>query len=71
MKVIDKLKLNKFIPVSVPRNKDLYSRVGGRIPQLGTSGFVSDIGKSKLELLSHADKQLSEEMLSLEQARNK
>ena len=61
MKVIDKLQLNKFVNVSVPRNKDLYARVGGRIPQMGTSGFVSELGKDKLQILSDADEALNAE----------
>lgn len=62
MYVIEKLKLNKFLPVSVPRNKDLYARVGGRIPSLGTTGFTSEMGKSKLDLLSDSERALEAEM---------
>lgn len=61
MKVIDALKLNKFKQVSVPRNKDLYARVGGRIPSLGTTGFVSEYGKNKMDVLSDADAAISAE----------
>lgn len=52
MKVVDSLKLNKFKPVSVPRNRDLFARVGGRIPNLGTGGFTAEYGKDKLQLLA-------------------
>lgn len=55
MIVIDKLQLNKFKIVSVPRNKDLYARVGGRVPSQGTSGFVSELGKDKFEILADSE----------------
>lgn len=63
MKVKEKLKLNKFKPVSVPRNRDLYARVGGRIPQLGTGGFISEFGKSKMDLLQESEVALEAQML--------
>lgn len=69
MKVIDALKLNSFLPVSVPRNKDLYARVGGRIPSLGTTGFTAEIGKNKLDILADSEKALIEEMESAEKSR--
>lgn len=55
MIVIEKLRLNKHKIVSVPRNKDLYARVGGRIPSQGTSGFVSELGKDKLDVLADSE----------------
>lgn len=61
MKVIDALKINKYKNVSVPRNKDLYARVGGRIPSQGTRGFVSDYGKDKMTVLAEADSALMAE----------
>lgn len=63
MKVIEKLKLNKFKSVSVPRNRDLYARVGGRVPQLGTGGFTSELGKSKMDILSDSEAALEAQML--------
>lgn len=63
MKVIEKLKLNKYKPVSVPRNRDLYARVGGRVPQLGTGGFTSELGKSKMDILSDSEAALEAQML--------
>lgn len=63
MKVVDKLKLNKFVPVSVPKNRDLFSRVGGRVPSLGTGGFTAEIGKSKLDLLASDEEALTSQML--------
>lgn len=62
MKVVDALKLNKHVVVSVPRNKDLYSRVGGRVPQLGTGGFKAEISKSKLDMIADSESALIEEM---------
>ena len=62
MKVCEKLKLNKFQPVSVPRNKDLYARVGGRVPSLGTSGFTAELSKSKLDIINDSESALLEEM---------
>lgn len=61
MIVIDDLQLNKFKVVSVPRNKDLYARVGGRIPTQGTTGFVSELGKDKLEVLADSEAAIMEE----------
>lgn len=63
MKVIDKLKLNKFVAVSVPRNRDLYERVGGRVPQLSTGGFTASFGEDKFSQLQNADDSLTKEML--------
>lgn len=62
MYVEEKLKLNKFVPVSVPRNKDLYARVGGRVPSQGTRGFTSELGKSKLDILADSEAALIDEM---------
>ena len=55
MIVIEKLQLNKHKVVSVPRNRDLYERVGGRIPSQGTTGFVSELGKDKMQILSDSE----------------
>lgn len=63
MKVIKSLKLNKFQPVSIPRNRDLYARVGGRVPSLGTGGFTSEIGKQKFDLLADSEAALEADML--------
>lgn len=63
MKVIDKLKLNKFVPVSIPKNSDLYARVGGRIPSLGTGGFTAEYGKDKMQLLADSESVLEAQML--------
>lgn len=52
MYVVESLRLNKFVEVSIPRNRDLYARVGGRIPSMGTSGFVSELGQNKLDILA-------------------
>lgn len=69
MKVVEKLKLNKFQPVSVPRNRDLFERVGGRVPPVSAKGFVSEYGKSKLDLLADSERSLIEEMESAENSR--
>lgn len=61
MIVIDDLQLNKFKVVSVPRNKDLYARVGGRIPTQGTTGFVSELGKDKFEVLADSEAAIMQE----------
>ena len=63
MFVIEKLRLNKFAPVSIPKNRDLYSRVGGRIPSLGTGGFTSEYGKDKMQLLADSEAALEAQML--------
>lgn len=61
MIVIDKLQLNKFKIVSVPRNKDLYARVGGRVPSQGTTGFVSEMGKDKFDILADSEAAIMQE----------
>lgn len=63
MKVVKSLKLNKFQPVSIPRNRDLYARIGGRVPSLGTGGFTSEIGKQKFDLLADSEAALEAQML--------
>lgn len=63
MKVIDSLKLNKFKNVSVPRNRDLYARVGGRVPGINNEGFTSEYGKDKLQLLADSESALTQEMI--------
>lgn len=63
MFVIEKLRLNKFAPVSIPKNRDLYARVGGRIPSLGTGGFTAEYGKDKMQLLADSESALEAQML--------
>lgn len=63
MYVIEKLRLNKFAPVSIPKNRDLYERVGGRIPSLGTGGFTAEFGKDKMQLLADSEASLEAQML--------
>lgn len=63
MFVIEKLRLNKFAPVSIPKNRDLYARVGGRIPSLGTGGFTAEYGKDKMQLLADSEAALEAQML--------
>ena len=62
MKVVDSLKLNKHEAVSIPRNCDLYARVGGRIPSMGTTGFTAEIGKNKLDIVADSEANLVAEM---------
>lgn len=64
MIVIEKLKLNKHKVVSVPRNKDLYARVGGRVPSMGTSGFTSELGKDKMQILADSEEAIMNEYQS-------
>lgn len=61
MYVVEKLRLNKYVEVSVPRNKDLFERMGGRVPPLGTTGFTSELGKNKMEILSDSESALLDE----------
>lgn len=63
MKVVKSLKLNKFQPVSIPRNRDLYARIGGRVPSLGTGGFTSELGMQKFDLLADSEAALEADML--------
>ena len=63
MFVIEKLRLNKFAPVSIPKNRDLYARVGGRIPSLGTGGFTAEYGKDKMQLLADSEAAIEAQML--------
>lgn len=63
MFVIEKLKLNKHKVVSVPRNRDLYERVGGRVPNQGTTGFQSEYGKDKMQILADSEQAIMQEYL--------
>ena len=63
MFVNEKLKLNKFVPVSIPKNRDLYARIGGRVPTLGTGGFTAEIAKNKFDLLADSESALETQML--------
>lgn len=45
MIVVEKLKLNKFRAVSIPRNRNLFERVGGlKLPEMadGQTAFISN-----------------------------
>ena len=64
MKVIDELKkLNKYKCVSIPRNRDLYERVGGRIPPIGSGGFTAELGKNKLDIMASDVEYVEAQML--------
>lgn len=67
MKVIEEKKLNKFQPVSIPRNGDLFARYGRRTPREPKGGMVSEIGQNKLDVMANAMSMLDSE---LEKAKN-
>lgn len=48
-KVIDKLKLNKFMPVKVPSQRDLFNRLGERLPSSNVDGATAVFNMSKNE----------------------
>lgn len=56
--VIKKLKLNKFRVVSIPKNKDLFMRVGERpLPKM-EDGQVANYTNGGLEALDEMEAQL-------------
>lgn len=61
MIVIDKLKFNKFKQVSIPRNKDLFQRVGNRnLPEI-QDGQIATFSNGTMEELSNMESTLLNE----------
>ena len=61
MKVIKPLMLNKFRPVSIPRTKDLFDRIGRRPSHEISGGVTSELGKNKLQQLNDSYNEIMEE----------
>lgn len=68
MIVIERLKLNKFRPVSIPKNKDLFMRVGTRpIPDMAdgqvasfTNGVMDEMDSFEAQVIRDKDMPLAE-----------
>lgn len=68
MIVIERLKLNKFRPVSIPKNKDLFMRVGIRpIPDMVdaqvasfTNGVMDEMDSLEAQIIRDKDMPLAE-----------
>lgn len=52
MIVQEKKKLNKFKQVRIPRNKDLFARIGGRNIPMHQDGQVADFNTRTVDLVS-------------------
>lgn len=58
MIVVEKLKLNKFKQVTIPRNKDLFMRVGSRPVTDIQDGQVAHFTNGTMEELSVIESQV-------------
>lgn len=68
--VPEKMKLNKYKSCSLPRNKDLFTRVGPRVPQSNTSDVVdADYNSRKLDELGRTMNQVQYEQYASEMAK--
>lgn len=61
MRVIKPLRLNAFRPVSIPRTKDLFDRIGARPSREISGGVTSELGKNKLQQLNDTYIEIMEE----------
>lgn len=52
MIVQEKKKLNKFKQVRIPRNKDLFARIGGRDIPMHQDGQVADFNTRTVDIVS-------------------
>lgn len=67
--VPEKMKLNKYKSCSLPRNKDLFTRVGPRVPQSSSSDVVdADYNSRKLDELGRVMSQVQYEQYAAEMA---
>lgn len=72
----EKLKLNKFRLVSIPKNRDFFARLGGTRPSVPSGAFTGDdyipSGMRKIDQLSAAQKmELNNLRAEAAEARNK
>lgn len=68
--VPEKMKLNKYKSCSLPRNKDLFTRVGPRVPQSSSSDVVdADFNSRKLDELGRTLNQVQYEQYAAEMAK--
>lgn len=52
MIVLEKKKLNKFQQVRIPRNKDLFARIGGRDIPMHSDGQTADFNTRLVDKIS-------------------
>lgn len=70
LNVPEKMKLNKYKSCSLPRNKDLFIRVGPRVPQSSSSDIVdADFNSRKLDALGRTMSQVQYEQYAAEMAK--
>ena len=59
MFVVDKLKLNKFVHVEIPKNSDFFYRLAGARPTAPANAYTGDDilpqSMNKVDILSRAD----------------
>lgn len=68
--VPEKMKLNKYKSCSLPRNKDLFTRVGPRLPQSSSTDIVdADYNSRKLDELGRTMSQVQYEQYAAELAK--
>ena len=68
--VPEKMKLNKYKSCSLPRNKDLFTRVGARVPQSNSTDVVdADYNSRKLDELGRTLNQVQYEQYAAEMAK--
>lgn len=64
------MKLNKYKSCSLPRNKDLFVRVGPRLPQSNSTDIVdADYNSRKLDELGRTMSQVMYEQYAAEMAK--
>lgn len=70
LNVPEKMKLNKYKSCSLPRNKDLFTRVGPRLPQSSSPDIVdADYNSRKLDELGRTMSQVQYEQYAAEMAK--
>lgn len=70
LNIPEKMKLNKYKSCSLPRNKDLFTRVGPRVPQSSSPDVVdADYNSRKLDELGRTMSQVQYEQYAAEMAK--
>lgn len=59
--VVKRLKLNKFRAVSIPKNKDLFMRIGRRPLPSMADGQVASYNSNTMDVLSDIEAQILKE----------
>lgn len=59
--VVKRLKLNKFRAVSIPKNKDLFMRIGRRPLPAMADGQIASYNSNTMDVLSDIEAQILKE----------